>query len=53
MNLIKEKMEVIGTTEGPLHNLPQDLLKGLCFNCDHRKSCEWKNNRKIYCEHFE
>lgn len=33
--------------------LPQDVLKGLCFNCDHRKRCTWKENRKVFCENFK
>lgn len=36
-------------------NLPlpdNDLLKSLCFNCDLRHNCIWKENRKLYCDHF-
>lgn len=38
--------------KGP-ESLPVELLKSLCFNCDNRFECKWKEQRKIYCEHFE
>lgn len=34
-------------------NLPVDLLKSLCFNCDNRSHCSYVEKRKIYCELFE
>jgi hypothetical protein len=34
------------------HSLPPEILKGLCFNCDHRTDCTWKEERKFNCEHF-
>lgn len=53
MNLIKERVKSTIPNE-KLHNeVPQEILKGLCFNCDHRKTCTWKEDRKIYCEHFQ
>ncbi len=34
-------------------NLPTDLLRSLCFNCDNRSHCIFVESRKIYCELFE
>lgn len=34
-------------------NIPKDLLKSLCFNCDNRSHCNFVEKRKIYCELFE
>ncbi|MCB7480341.1 hypothetical protein [Christiangramia sediminis] len=53
MNLIKEKAKTNIPKRKHLNGVTQEMLKGLCFNCDHRKTCTWKENRKIYCEHFE
>ncbi len=49
MNTIEEK------TKQPIiaAQLPQDVIKGLCFNCDHRHNCSWKENRKVFCENFK
>ena len=33
--------------------IPNEMLKSLCFNCDNRPHCVWKDERKIYCRHFE
>ncbi|WP_175545979.1 hypothetical protein [Salegentibacter echinorum] len=30
-----------------------ELFKTLCFNCNFRHNCSWKENRKMYCEHFQ
>lgn len=30
-----------------------EMLKGLCFNCDFSQNCSWKASRKLYCEHFQ
>ncbi len=53
MNLIKDKTQTTFSQKEYHNGLTQEILKGLCFNCDHRKTCTWKENRKIYCEHFE
>lgn len=48
-----EKVTNIKTLKDPRHKLTQEMLKGLCFNCDHRKNCTWKEDRKLFCEHFK
>ncbi|MDT0686023.1 hypothetical protein [Autumnicola psychrophila] len=54
MELVKEKKSFTQKQQ-PIMDLhvTQEMLKGLCFNCDNRRSCVWKENRKLYCEHFE
>ncbi|WP_157893315.1 hypothetical protein [Salegentibacter sediminis] len=50
------EMPVTKVLEELPDNLPRpgnDLLKSLCFNCDLRHQCTWKETRKLYCEHFE
>lgn len=51
------KEQPVGATvskpQGIPVNLPQDLLKSLCFNCDNRSHCMFVEKRKIYCELFE
>lgn len=42
-----------GITEFTREEIPSEILKGLCFNCDNRKTCSWKEERKLFCEHFE
>ena len=37
----------------PSFPFTSEMLKSLCFNCDNRPHCKWKEERKIYCEHFE
>ena len=55
MTLIKDY--AAGTDEGDLNDsslpLTSEMLKSLCFNCDNRKHCTWKDDRKRYCQHFE
>lgn len=53
MNLIKEKAKTTIPNKKLPHNFTQEMLKGLCFNCDHRKHCTWKEDRKLFCEHFQ
>lgn len=53
MNLIIEKITKKNPQKDPPQKLTQEMLKGLCFNCDHRKNCSWKENRKYFCEHFK
>ncbi len=36
-----------------LKQAESDLFKALCFNCDLRHNCSWKQHRKMYCEHFQ
>ena len=36
-----------------LEDAGSELFKTLCFNCDFRHNCIWKENRKMYCEHFQ
>ena len=53
MNLISKKLFASSPKEQPLNGFTQEMIKGLCFNCDHQKSCTWKEHRKLVCEHFE
>jgi hypothetical protein len=53
MDLTKEKAIAASPNHTDQQRLPQEMLKGLCFNCDHRKYCTWKENRKLFCEHFQ
>jgi len=53
MNLIKEKVQTTIPNKKHHNGVTQEMLKGLCFNCDNRKTCTWKEDRKIYCEHFQ
>lgn len=53
MNLITEKIKEFSSTKKHQKGTSQEILKGLCFNCDHRKACTWKEDRKLFCEHFE
>lgn len=53
MSLTQEKIESRLPEMITADNLTQDILKSLCFNCDLRKSCSWKETRKLYCEHFQ
>lgn len=53
MNLTNGRIKANIPHKKNLKGLPQDMLKGLCFNCDHRKTCTWKDNRKLFCEHFQ
>lgn len=42
-----------GTIHTTGEKIPSEILKGLCFNCENRKTCSWKEERKLFCEHFE
>lgn len=42
-----------GIVDNTIEELPSEILKGLCFNCENRKNCNWKEDRKLFCEHFE
>lgn len=53
MNLINEKLKAFSTIKVHHNGISQEMLKGLCFNCDHRKTCTWKEDRKLLCEHFQ
>jgi len=53
MNLTKEKAKVSIPNKNHHNGVTQEMLKGLCFNCDHRKTCTWKEDRKVLCEHFQ
>jgi len=53
MNLIKEKAKATVKNKEHHNGVTQEMLKGLCFNCDHRKTCTFKGERKLYCEHFQ
>jgi len=53
MHLIKEIAKAtIPNREHP-EGISQEMLKGLCFNCDNRRTCTWKEDRKFHCEHFQ
>ncbi|HLU80830.1 MAG TPA: hypothetical protein VK010_02045 [Flavobacteriaceae bacterium] len=30
----------------------EDTPTGLCSNCNRKSICSWKDNNKIYCEHY-
>lgn len=51
------KEQPVGTAvskpQGIPVNLPHEMLKSLCFNCDNRSHCNFVEKRKIYCELFE
>lgn len=53
MNLTKEKTQNNSYANSHQFNVTQEMLKSLCFNCESRNTCTWKEERKIYCEHFE
>jgi hypothetical protein len=53
MDLIKEKAEATIQNKKLQNGVTQEMLKGLCFNCDHRKTCTLKEYRKLHCEHFQ
>jgi hypothetical protein len=31
----------------------QSVKEGLCVSCDNRGNCQWEENNKIYCEHYQ
>ena len=53
MNLTKEKPGINSSANNLQLSVTQEMLKSLCFNCENRNACSWKEERKIYCEHFE
>lgn len=53
MTLIKDKVIEAIPKKEQRNGISQEMLKGLCFNCDHRKYCTWKEDRKLFCEHFQ
>ncbi len=53
MNQITEKLKEFSPLKKHHNGISQEMLKGLCFNCDLRKTCTWKEDRKLFCEHFE
>lgn len=42
-------MNVTITTRITPINIP---LLGLCSNCDQWRECHWKENHKLFCEHY-
>lgn len=53
MNFSEENARSVLPDKKHYKGITQEMLKGLCFNCDHRKTCTWKEDRKLFCEHFE
>ncbi|WP_189604013.1 hypothetical protein [Salinimicrobium marinum] len=55
MILTQTKTPVARTLEAEEVSVPltREMLKSLCFNCDNRRHCIWKEERKVTCEHFE
>lgn len=31
----------------------QSVKEGLCISCDNRGNCQWEENNKIHCEHYQ
>lgn len=36
-----------------LEILQHQVKIGLCINCERNNYCSWKENKKIYCEHYQ
>ncbi|UBZ07274.1 hypothetical protein LDL76_00845 [Salegentibacter mishustinae] len=54
MNIVEmERPSVVEESEKELQHAGSELFKTLCFNCDLRHHCSWKDHRKMYCEHFQ
>ncbi len=57
MNLVKNLMmdtlvKVEKKASRPSSNKVK-LTKGLCISCENNSHCLWRQNDKIYCQHFE
>ncbi|WP_367768385.1 hypothetical protein AB3G33_08925 [Flavobacterium sp. WC2421] len=39
-------------TEGKLVSA-NDVIRGLCINCDKKAHCAWQGNNKVFCEHYK